>query len=70
MIEIAAICDRATVLREGATVGVVDVTKGSEDKIVELMLGEIIKDMTAAEHGTGSGGTDSRTRSRASPRAG
>src|SRR6202795_5174968 len=53
MIEIAAICDRATVLREGATVGVVDVTKGSEERIVELMLGEIIKDMpAAAEHGT------------------
>jgi ribose transport system ATP-binding protein len=48
MIEIAAICDRATVLREGATVGVVDVTKGSEDRIVELMLGEIVKDMPDA----------------------
>ena len=41
MSEIASICDRATVLREGATVGVVDVTEGSEDRIVELMLGEI-----------------------------
>jgi ribose transport system ATP-binding protein len=40
MIEIAAVCDRATVLRNGETVGVVDVTPGSEDKIVELMLGE------------------------------
>jgi ribose transport system ATP-binding protein len=49
MIEIAAVCDRATVLREGATVGVVDVTEGSEDRIVELMLGEIIKDMPAAD---------------------
>jgi ribose transport system ATP-binding protein len=28
MIEIAAVCDRATVLREGETVGVVDVTEG------------------------------------------
>ena len=28
MIEIAAVCDRATVLREGETVGVVDVTPG------------------------------------------
>ena len=45
MIEIAAVCDRATVLREGETVGVVDVTAGSEEKIVELMLGEIIADM-------------------------
>ena len=46
MIEIAAVCDRATVLREGETVGVVDVTAGSEDRIVQLMLGEIIKDMS------------------------
>jgi ribose transport system ATP-binding protein len=49
MIEIAAVCDRATVLREGATVGVVDVASGSEDRIVELMLGEIIGDISAAE---------------------
>ena len=31
LIEIAAVCDRATVLREGATVGVVDINEGSED---------------------------------------
>jgi len=48
MIEIAAVCDRATVLREGETVGVVDVTAGSEDRIVQLMLGEIIQDMAPA----------------------
>ena len=41
IIEIAAICDRATVLREGVTVGVVDVTARSEERIVELMLGDI-----------------------------
>jgi len=41
MIEIAAICDRATVLREGVTVGVVDVTERSEERIVQLMLGDI-----------------------------
>ena len=40
LIEIAAVCDRATVLREGETVGVVDVTEGAEDRIVGLMLGE------------------------------
>jgi ribose transport system ATP-binding protein len=40
LIEIAAICDRATVLRNGEAVGVVDVTAGSEDRMVELMLGE------------------------------
>ncbi len=47
MIEIAAVCDRATVLREGETVGVVDVTEGSEDRIVELMLGEIVSGVPA-----------------------
>ena len=43
MIEIGAVCDRATVLREGSTVGVVDVTEGSEDRIVALMLGDIVR---------------------------
>jgi ribose transport system ATP-binding protein len=52
LIEIAAICDRATVLRNGETVGVVDVAAGSENRIVELMLGE-----TAAELGKRSTGT-------------
>jgi ribose transport system ATP-binding protein len=47
MIEIAAVCDRATVLREGVTVGVVDVTHGSEERIVELMLGQAVADMPA-----------------------
>lgn len=41
MIEIAAVCNRATVLREGETVGVVDIAEGSEERIVELMLGEV-----------------------------
>src|SRR3990170_4488087 len=45
LIEIAAVCDRATVLREGETVGVVDVTERSEERIVELMLGEIAEGM-------------------------
>ncbi|MGH2401619.1 MAG: ATP-binding cassette domain-containing protein, partial [Candidatus Limnocylindria bacterium] len=39
MLEIAALCDRATVLRDGETVGVVDVTPGAEERIVDLMLG-------------------------------
>jgi ribose transport system ATP-binding protein len=47
MIEIQSVCDRATVLREGNTVGVVDVTPDSADRIVELMLGEIIAQMPA-----------------------
>lgn len=37
--EIAALCDRATVLRDGLTVGVVDPAAGAEEKIVSLMLG-------------------------------
>src|SRR5512140_1114362 len=49
MIEIAAVCDRATVLREGETVGVVDVTAGSEEKIVELMLGQVVAEMATIE---------------------
>jgi len=49
MIEIAAVCDRATVLREGETVGVVDVTAGSEERIVELMLGESGADTMATD---------------------
>ncbi len=49
MIEIAAVCDRATVLREGQTVGVVDVSAGSEHRIVELMLGPIADQIPARE---------------------
>ncbi len=46
MIEIASVCDRATVLREGETVGVVEVTERSEERIVELMLGQIAEELT------------------------
>ena len=52
MIEIAAVCDRATVLREGETVGVVDVTAGSEERIVELMLGKIVDETPPVVGGT------------------
>lgn len=45
MTEIAAVCDRATVLREGDSVGVVDVSEDSADQIVELMLGEIVEEL-------------------------
>jgi ribose transport system ATP-binding protein len=51
LIEIAAVCDRATVLREGETVGVVDVTQGSEDRIVELMLGQKAAQLAAQAEG-------------------
>ena len=41
MLEVAGLCDRATVLREGSTVGVVDIVPGAgaEEEIVKLMLG-------------------------------
>ncbi len=39
MLEIGELCDRATVLRDGETVGVVDVTEGAAEEIVQLMLG-------------------------------
>lgn len=41
MLEVAGLCDRATVLREGSTVGVVDIGPGSgaQEEIVTLMLG-------------------------------
>lgn len=39
MAEVGALCNRATVLRDGITVGVVDIAHGSEERIVSLMLG-------------------------------
>ena len=38
-VEIAALCDRASVLRDGETVGTVDIAPGIEETIVEMMLG-------------------------------
>ncbi|PWK60590.1 sugar ABC transporter ATP-binding protein [Roseicyclus mahoneyensis] len=40
--EISALCDRATVLRDGRTVGDLRIEPGVEDRAVELMLGEKI----------------------------
>lgn len=37
--EIAQLCDRATVLRDGRTVGEVAIAPGIEDRVVEMMLG-------------------------------
>jgi ribose transport system ATP-binding protein len=54
LIEIGEVCDRATVLREGETVGVVDLGEGSEEQIVELMLGQIVGELpTVAERTAG-----------------
>ncbi len=47
-LEISALCDRATVLRDGETVGVVDIGPGAEERIVELMLGARIEKARAA----------------------
>ncbi len=40
--EIARICDRATVLRDGHTVGDLPIEPGVEERIVELMLGQTL----------------------------
>src|SRR6202167_1775581 len=52
MAEVAALCDRATVLRDGIVVGVIDVEPGSDEQIVSLMLGQSadvgVKDAAAA----------------------
>jgi ribose transport system ATP-binding protein len=54
MSEISSVCDRATVLREGETVGVVDVAdEHSAEQIVELMLGEIVQDLAASDTQSG-----------------
>ena len=47
--EIAAICDRATVLRDGLTVGDVKIEPGIEDRIVEMMLGGAVAAAVAEE---------------------
>jgi ribose transport system ATP-binding protein len=39
LVEVTALCDRATVLRDGETVGVVDMAAGAQERIVSLMLG-------------------------------
>jgi ribose transport system ATP-binding protein len=39
MAEVSALCDRATVLRDGVMVGVAERAHGSEERIVALMLG-------------------------------
>ena len=48
MAEITALCDRATVLRDGVTVGVTERAQGHEERIVALMLGEAATASAAA----------------------
>jgi ribose transport system ATP-binding protein len=45
--EVAALCDRATVLRDGLTVGVVEPAQGGEERIVKLMLGPVAEEVAA-----------------------
>jgi ribose transport system ATP-binding protein len=54
MLEVAGLCDRATVLREGSTVGVVDIAPGSgaQEEIVGLMLGPADEEEAAAAEPT------------------
>jgi ribose transport system ATP-binding protein len=49
--EVRTICDRATVLRDGARVGVLSLAEGSEERIVELMLGVPTESGVAAPRG-------------------
>jgi ribose transport system ATP-binding protein len=44
--EVSALCDRATVLRDGRTVGVVEPAQGAEERIVKLMLGPVAEEVT------------------------
>ncbi|MER8435316.1 sugar ABC transporter ATP-binding protein [Mesorhizobium sp. M1312] len=63
-VEIAALCDRATVLRDGETVGVVDIKPGVEERIVEMMLGARIEKTRVAARQTSQAASprDSRPR--------
>ena len=45
--EVSALCDRATVLRDGGTVGVVEPAQGGEERIVKLMLGPVADEVAA-----------------------
>jgi ribose transport system ATP-binding protein len=52
LLEISQLCDRATVLRDGETVGVVLMGAGAEERIVHLMLGATIeKELHAVARG-------------------
>lgn len=56
--EIQALCDRATVLRDGVTVGDLAIEPGVEERVVELMLGSL---GTAAANTARTGRTNART---------
>ena len=60
LLEIGVLCDRATVLRDGESVGVVDIVDGAEERIVELMLGSSTDDEAAVHERVVSGLRTSR----------
>jgi len=68
MLEVAGLCDRATVLREGRTVGVVDIAPGpdSAEEIVGLMLGPAAE--VAEGPAAGAPATQTRRPADATPR--
>jgi ribose transport system ATP-binding protein len=49
MTEVKALCDRATVLRDGTTVGVVDLASSGQEEIVSLMLGPAVASVVVSE---------------------
>jgi len=49
MTEVKALCDRATVLRDGTTVGVVDLASSGQEEIVSLMLGPAAASVVVSE---------------------
>jgi ribose transport system ATP-binding protein len=49
MTEVRALCDRATVLRDGVTVGVVELATSGQEHIVALMLGEKVAEAVVSE---------------------
>ena len=55
--EVRSICDRATVLRDGRDVGVLDLAEGGEERIVELMLGPARATAPAEKGQPGAGGS-------------
>ncbi|SJM31708.1 sugar ABC transporter ATP-binding protein [Mesorhizobium delmotii] len=63
-VEISALCDRATVLRDGETLGVVDIEPGVEERIVEMMLGAKVEktQVAARQAGQDASPRDSRPR--------
>src|SRR6185312_5515890 len=50
MAEVAALCDRATVLRDGVTVGVTEMSRDSQEQIVTYMLGPEVAKASAHPH--------------------